>query len=135
MFPPTMSPATIAPPSELDTVSGPGVLPRFDLILLGMGPDGHTASLFPGSESLSEVSRRVVTTPPGMAPYVPRITLTMPVLNNAANVIFLAAGQDKAEMAARVLGPSSSEPFPAQRVQPAEGSLTWLLDRAAAGSL
>ena len=114
----------------------PGHLPRFDLILLGMGPDGHTASLFPHKPALHEQQRLVVATEPGLAPFVPRLTLTYPVLNNAANVLFLVEKEDKAATLARVLeGSPNSENLPSQSVQPTNGTLTWFLDRSAASQL
>lgn len=106
---------------------------RFDLVLLGMGDDGHTASLFPGTAALDETERLVV------ANHVPqqdswRLTLTYPAINNAANVTFLVAGADKAEALRDVLeGPPDQ--YPAQRVQPVNGSLLWLVDDAAAAQL
>src|SRR5579871_3259137 len=110
-----------------------GEYPRFDLILLGMGPDGHCASLFPHKPALQEQQRLVVATEPGLKPFVPRLTLTLPVLNNAANILFLVAGADKAETLARVLeGPLDPEALPSQAVVPANGSLTWLVDKEAA---
>jgi len=114
---------------------GPGELPRFDLVLLGMGPDGHTASLFPGTQALDETSRLVV------ANWVERlrtfrITLTFPVLNHAAEVLFLVSGADKAEMLRNVLqGDSSGAVYPAQRVRPDAGRLLWYADGAAAARL
>ena len=109
-------------------------LPRFDLILLGLGDDGHTASLFPGTAALGERTRMVV------ANWVAklntfRITLTYPVLNNAAEDLFIVSGKGKAEIAAKVLSKSETPEFPAQRVQPANGRLLWLLDQDAAGLL
>lgn len=111
----------------------PGQFPRFDLILLGTGPDGHTASLFPGTAALNESQRLVV------ANWVPkfnthRITFTYPVLNAAACVIFLASGPDKAAILHQVLENSNAD-LPAQKVQPTDGQLIWLLDQAAAGAL
>jgi len=109
-----------------------GALPRFDLILLGMGPDGHTASLFPGTSVLGEIERLIA------APWVEkfrthRITLTPPVLNAAARVIFLVAGGEKAETLRAVLeGPRDPQRLPAQFVRPHRGELIWLVDRAAA---
>ncbi|MGO9111579.1 MAG: 6-phosphogluconolactonase, partial [Thermoguttaceae bacterium] len=112
----------------------PGEFPRFDLILLGVGPDGHTASLFPDSPALDEQSRLVV------ANWVAklnahRITLTFPVLNRAAEVMFMASGADKADILHQVLENKSAPPLPSQRVQPSEGKLLWMLDEAAAAKL
>ena len=112
--------------------------PRFDLILLGMGDDGHTASLFPGMPALSVMDQVVAATcvPDYVQPNVARVTLTLPVLNAAAAVLFLVAGERKAGAVARVLGRSrSAEPLPAALVRPGDGTLTWLLDRAAARGL
>lgn len=115
-------------------LSGPDSVPRFDLILLGMGPDGHTASLFPHKPALQEKARLVVASEPGLKPFVPRLTLTFPVLNAAANVLFLVAGADKAATLHRVLnGPADPDALPSQSVAPTEGSLIWLADRAAMG--
>lgn len=106
----------------------PGSPPRFDLILLGLGSDGHTASIFPGSEVLYETKRLVA------APWVEklksyRITMTLPLINNAASVVFLVSGAEKAEIVRDVLrGPKR---YPAQEVRPS----MWLLDRAVAGKL
>jgi 6-phosphogluconolactonase len=117
---------------ELARVLAPptGEFPRFDLIFLGMGPDGHTASLFPGSAGLEERERWVI---PNFAPSLKsnRITLTFPVLNAAAHVIFLVAGEDKAETLRQVLeGPPGK--FPSQLVSPSNGRLSWFLDHSAA---
>jgi 6-phosphogluconolactonase len=118
--------------AELRSAFGvaPGELPRFDLVLLGLGADGHTASLFPGSAALEQRSRLVV------APHVERlgahrITLTLPVLDAARAVAFVVSGADKAERVADVLeGPGAT--LPAGRVRPAGGDLVWLLDAPAA---
>jgi 6-phosphogluconolactonase len=113
---------------ELDEIS----VARFDLILLGMGPDGHTASLFPETAALSVTDRMVA------ANFVPahqswRITFTYPVLNAARRVLFLVAGQDKADAVGRIF--SGDQSLPAARVEPTEGDLIWLLDQAAATNL
>jgi 6-phosphogluconolactonase len=108
--------------------------PRFDLVLLGMGEDGHTASLFPNSDALQEKSRWVVATKNEWGQE--RITLTAPVFNHAANVMFLVTGKEKAQRLAEVLRPhAGSELLPAQAIKPADGSLEWLVDAAAATCL
>lgn len=110
-------------------------LPRFDLIHLGLGTEGHTASLFPGSPALAERERFVA------APFVAkldayRITLTPPVLNAAREVQFLAAGAEKADIVRDILhAPHNPTELPAQIVAPTDGRLVWLLDRAAAQRL
>jgi 6-phosphogluconolactonase len=112
----------------------PGEFPRFDLILLGMGPEGHTASLFPDSEALKEQTRLVVAN--WVAKFnTYRITFTFPVLNHAAEVMFLASGADKAGMVQQVLEGKTTPPLPSQRVQPTDGKLLWMLDAAAAAKL
>jgi len=113
----------------------PGEVPRFDVILLGMGPDGHTASLFPETAALKEHSRLVV------ANWVEklkasRITFTLPVLNAARRVIFLVSGGDKAPVLKEVLeGKGPAEKYPSKLVHPSDGRLIWLVDRAAASDL
>jgi 6-phosphogluconolactonase len=111
--------------------------PRFDLILLGLGEDGHTASLFPGAASLLVTDRWVVASPPGtLPPHVERITLTFPVLNAAREVLFLVTGESKAEALRDVIeGGPSREECPAVGVSPVDGTLTWFVDEAAAGRL
>jgi 6-phosphogluconolactonase len=112
-----------------------GGVPRFDLMLLGMGPDGHTASLFPGTAGLKERSRLVI------ANWVEklkthRLSLTLPVLNAAREDAFLVSGTDKASVLKAVLeGSDPSEQYPAKLVQPKDGKLMWFLDRAAASAL
>ena len=116
-------------------VDANGEPPAFDLILLGMGPDGHTASLFPHTTALGETKRWVVVN------HVPkfntdRMTLTYPVLNRAREVLFLVAGSDKAEPLSEVLqGAPDPERLPSQRVRPTNGSLLLFVDRAAAARL
>jgi 6-phosphogluconolactonase len=111
--------------------------PRFDLILLGLGDDGHTASLFPGAASLSVTDRWVVASPPGiLPPRVDRITLTFPVLNAAREILFLVSGRNKADALHDVLeGQSVREERPAAGVRPLDGTLTWFVDEAAASRL
>jgi 6-phosphogluconolactonase len=112
-----------------------GQLPRLDLIYLGMGPDGHTASLFPHTAAL-HVTDRLVTANDVPQLNTTRITMTAPVLNNGATVASLVAGQDKAEALAHVLeGPRDPETYPAQLIAPTDGELYWLVDRAAAAQL
>ena len=107
-------------------------LPHFDLVLLGMGPDGHTASLFPGTSAVHESKRLVA------APWVAkfntfRITLTPPVLCNAGCVVFAAGGADKTETLQHVLqGPYQPDLYPSQVIRPTHGTLLWLVDKAAA---
>lgn len=115
----------------------PGDPPRFDLILLGMGPDGHTASLFPRSPALDESARLVVATPEApLPPRVRRLTLTATLINAAAEVLFLVSGADKAARLRDVLeGPRRPHELPAQLIDPAGGELRWMIDRAAAAAL
>ena len=106
--------------------------PKFDLILLGMGDDGHTASLFPDTSALKENERIAVANSVEKLAAT-RLTLTLPVINNAANVIFLVKGADKAETLREVLtGEYQPEKYPSQAVRPASGDLFWLVDDEAA---
>jgi 6-phosphogluconolactonase len=112
--------------------SSGGQPPRFDLVFLGLGPEGHTASLFPGTKALHEEERLVVSNWVGRF-YTDRITMTVPVLNNAACVIFLVIGGDKALPLKAVLeGPYEPEQLPAQLIRPQHGRLLWLVDQAGA---
>jgi 6-phosphogluconolactonase len=109
-------------------------LPRFDLVMLGLGADGHTASLFPNTPALHEMERLVFANwVESLSRY--RITLTLPVLNHAANVLFLVGGAEKAKILRLVLADDRATTYPAQLIQPTNGSLIWLLDRAASGTL
>jgi 6-phosphogluconolactonase len=110
-----------------------GEMPRFDLILLGMGLDGHTGSLFPGSPVLKEIFRPVVAVHAAAAIIPQRLTFTLPVLNAASLVMFLVSGQEKAKTAKAVLGDGVL--LPAGLVRPTAGQLVWMVDRAAAGLL
>lgn len=116
-------------------IDAAGPSPALDLILLGMGPDGHTASLFPATKALDETARWVVVN------HVPkfaadRLTLTYPILNSAREVLFLVAGADKAERLVEVLeGPDNPRRLPSQRVRPAAGLLLWYVDRQASARL
>jgi 6-phosphogluconolactonase len=113
---------------------GQDSVPRFDFILLGLGADGHTASLFPGTCALEERDRTVV------ANWVPkqnewRLTLTLPVLNASRWDVFLVTGAEKSGVVAKAVGRESSRELPASLVRPDRGSLIWILDEAAASSL
>jgi 6-phosphogluconolactonase len=112
-----------------------GEFPRFDLILLGMGPDGHTASLFPETAALQEESRLVVANwVEKLKTY--RVTFTLPVLNAARCVAFLVSGSEKAPALHEVLeGEAPGEKYPAKLVRPEEGKLIWFVDRAASSEL
>jgi 6-phosphogluconolactonase len=108
-----------------------GDWPRFDLIFLGLGDDGHTASLFPQSAALNEAERLVV------ANWVDkfhsyRVTFTYPLLNHAGEIAFLVSGDSKSRVLRDVLKPTGDASYPAQRVRPLEGRLLWIMDRAAA---
>ena len=110
--------------------------PRWNLLLLGMGPDGHTASLFPGKPEVEERSRLAVAVPlAGMDPQVPRISLSLPALGAAREAILLITGENKADTVARVFGPSPDRSLPAAQVELPYGTLTVLLDEAAASRL
>jgi 6-phosphogluconolactonase len=110
-----------------------GEQPCFDLILLGMGDDGHTASLFPGTKALAEKNRVVVVNWVEKF-HTNRMTFTAPAINNARNVVFMAAGENKRHPLKEVLiGERNPELYPSQLVQPTNGKLIWLVDEAATG--
>ncbi|HVP77444.1 MAG TPA: 6-phosphogluconolactonase [Thermodesulfobacteriota bacterium] len=120
---------------EMKGFFGGSKRPRFDLIILGMGEDGHTASLFPGSRTLEEKVRLVL--PVYLEePKKNRITLTLPVLNNADRILFLVAGSSKAAVLSEVLGDREKKKgFPAGMIRPTHGNTVWLIDQEAAGKL
>jgi 6-phosphogluconolactonase len=108
--------------------------PRWDLLLLGLGPDAHTASLFPSKPEKDVRDRLVVGVPEaGMAPQVPRISLTLPALNAARHVVFLVTGESKAQAVQRAFGDPPDHASPAAHVRPPAGELTVLLDAGARG--
>ena len=110
-----------------------GRFPVFDIIFLGMGSDGHTASLFPGHKALDEKNRLIVAVKGGN-PYVSRLTMTLPVINNARRVVFLVCGAEKADTL-RVAFEDESAGLPVQQIRPRDGELMWLLDKEAASLL
>jgi 6-phosphogluconolactonase len=109
--------------------------PRFDLVLLGVGQDGHVASVFPGTRAVSDLTNKVlVYSVPRLN--TERITLTLPVLNHARHVLFLVTGSEKAEIVRKVLkGPHQPATYPAQAVRPVDGDAIWLIDEEAAAEL
>ena len=121
----------LVPPNP---AAGTGETPRFDMIVLGMGGDGHTASLFPGTDALQERARLVV------ANRVPqlettRLTFTYPLINAARRVLILVSGAEKsAVLRAALAGSAGAMQYPVQGVQPIKGNLTWLVDEAAYGA-
>jgi 6-phosphogluconolactonase len=112
-----------------------GALERFDVILLGLGPDGHCASLYPGEATLEETKRRVIGAEAKLDPYVDRITLTLPMLRRAQEVLFLVTGDDKADAAKRAFGGEPSRSTPGSLVRARSGRTTAVLDAAAAAFL
>ena len=108
-------------------------LPRYDLLLLGMGPDGHTCSLFPGHPLLDEKDLIVAPITDSPKPPPSRVTLTYPVLNNAKAAVFVSTGDGKKEILEEIL--EQGKDYPAGRVKPTDGDLVWILDQAAAAKL
>ena len=108
---------------------------ELDLVLLGLGPDGHTASLFPHSPALLERERSAVAANPGRDPFVPRVTLTIPALSRARVILFLATGLDKARAAARAFGADPSPDTPSSLVRSSAGETIAILDQEAAAHL
>ncbi len=120
---------------ELREFLGPHDPPRFDLILCGVGDDGHTLSLFPETAAL-DVTDRLVVANPVLKLETTRLTLTIPVANAARAVSFLVAGEGKADALKEILeGDADPRAYPARYVRPENGDLAWMLDRAAAGLL
>src|SRR5271157_1236122 len=114
----------------------PGQLPRFDLALLGLGANAHTASLFPGDPAIHETRRMALAVEVDDPTQRHRVTLTAPVLNNAARVMFVVHGADKAPAVQQILeGPRNLDRFPAQVIAPKDGEFIWILDKQAAGRL
>ncbi|MCH5373342.1 MAG: 6-phosphogluconolactonase [Planctomycetes bacterium] len=121
--------------AETFGVPAEGPPPRFDLILLGIGEDGHTASLFPYTSAL-DVTARWTAANDVANRKTHRLTMTLPIINRARHVIFLVAGEGKASIASEILeGPRDPQRLPSQAVRPDEGQLCWFLDRQAAGRL
>jgi 6-phosphogluconolactonase len=112
-----------------------GELERFDLVLLGLGPDGHVASLYPDQPTLDETERRVIGAEAKLEPYVDRITLTLPVLRRSREVVFLVTGKDKAEAAKRAFRGEPSRATPGSLVRATGGTTTAVLDADAASLL
>jgi 6-phosphogluconolactonase len=125
----------LAPEEAADTYDDEIRGVRLDLALLGIGPDGHTASLFPGSPALDETERAAVAAEAGLEPFVPRVTLTVPMLSAARLVLFLVTGEEKAEAVARAFGGEPDPETPASLVRSAEGRTVAVLDAAAASRL
>ena len=123
------------PPSVADSLRRD--IPAFDLVLLGIGEDGHTASLFPGSSALRENKRLVVAVehnqPP--PPLVARLTMTLPLINHAKEIVFLASGAGKADVLQKILVDKPNLDIPVARVQPVKGKLFWFLDADAAAEV
>jgi 6-phosphogluconolactonase len=108
---------------------------ELDLLLLGLGADGHVASLFPGSPQLAVEDRRATSGPAGLEPFVKRVTMTLPVLRAANRIVFLVGGDEKAEAVARAFGGDVSRDVPASLIRLAPVPVEVFLDRAAASQL
>lgn len=127
--------ASLAYTREMQNTFGTEGVPAFDLIQLGMGPEGHTASLFPHQPSLHE-QQRIIMPVSVPKPPPPRLTFTPRLLNEAAHILFLVTGAEKADAVQAVLeGDYQPDEYPAQIVHPNKGEVTWMLDTAAAAKL
>jgi 6-phosphogluconolactonase len=126
--------AAAAYEEELHKFFASSTKPVFDLVILGAGVDGHAASLFPESALLEERTKDVVPVY-REKPEVDRVSLTLPVLNSASNILFLVAGAEKADIVFEVLKSGNQKQYPAGLVQPADGILSWFLDKAAASKI
>ena len=137
VVPPTVrAMATTLPPAAAAALYDAALTDEvLDLVLLGLGPDGHTASLFPNAPSLDVTDRLAVAVEPGLEPFVQRITLTIPALEAGRHVVFLAVGEGKAPAVLRAFGAEPSHSTPASLVRSREGVTTVILDEAAASLL
>ena len=125
----------LAPDAAADEYDAALAEVALDLVLLGLGPDGHTASLFPNAPTLDERSRRAVSAEAGLEPFVPRVTMTIPELASAAEVLFLVTGAEKADAVKRAFAGAPSPGTPSSLVRSAAGSTVAVLDSAAAVQL
>ena len=134
---PTVHPiATEFPAAEAAAAYGAALRDEpLDLVLLGLGPDGHTASLFPGAPTLDVRDRLAVAAEPGLEPFVERVTLTIPALESGTHVVFLAVGEEKAAAVRRAFADEPSRMTPASLVRSRHGTTTVILDEAAASLL
>jgi 6-phosphogluconolactonase len=107
---------------------------EFEIVMLGVGPDGHVASLFPNAPTLRQ-RKRVLPAEAGLEPFIDRVTLSLPALRSAQEIVFIVAGESKAEAAARVFASEPSPDAPASLIRAADGRIVAILDRAAAAKL
>ncbi len=137
VVPPTVRaiPTTLPPDAAAALYDAALTGETLDLVLLGLGPDGHTASLFPDAPSLDVRDRLAVVAEPGLEPFVQRITLTIPALESGRHVVFLTVGEGKAPAVRRAFGEEPSRATPASLVRSREGRTTVILDEAAASLL